>query len=237
MKENELKFSDFLFVILISLISGILDAFTYIFNNCNFCLMQTGNFIKFIIYLINGQINEGLYSLMLFLVFFVGCFLFSILFAILKKKTKLNLLGLSSLILTLLLLPLIYIQYDSSSIFNVSNIINGVFLSLAGSLILLQFCRIKDINFTPSMMTNNVKIIGEEVGNHIVFKNKDNLIRVLILFIILISFGFGITIVCLFNKFVDAAINIKCIDLILFLLCVILIVVSYIVNKKEEKDE
>ncbi len=227
----------FFIMIFISMIGGMLDAFTFIYNQKTFCLIQTGNIIKCFVNLIDGSIQEGLYCLMLFGVFIIGSFIFHFINVKLLSKLRLKDNLINALLLGLLLMPLIFLKFDTTSVFNVSNIVNGIFLSLVGALMLTSFKEENRILYTPTMMTNNTRKMVEHIEDGIINKNKEKLCFGFIYFLIIIAFCVGICIVSLIDKYVDEAINDRIILLILYIFIIILIILNLNTGKDVKEDE
>ncbi len=220
-------------MILISLLGGMLDSFTFIYNEKTFCLIQTGNIIKSIINLVDGNIEEGLYDLMLFLVFIIGVFIFHLLNAKVFKKMRIKENLINSLIIGLLLMSCIFLKFDNSGIFNVNNVVNGIMLSLIGANMLTSFKEENNILYTPTMMTNNTRKMVEHFEDGIFNKNKEKLLFCLVYLFIIIAFCLGIAVVALINKYLDEAIN----DRIILLIMYVIILSSVFLNLKIEKEK
>lgn len=219
-------------MIIISLLGGMFDSFTFIYNDKTFCLIQTGNIIKSIINLVNGSIEEGLYDLMLFLVFILGVFIFHLLNSKVFKKLRIKENLINSLIIGLLLMSCIFLKFDNSSIFNVNNVVNGIMLSLIGANMLTSFKEENHILYTPTMMTNNTRKMVEHFEDGLFNKNKEKIIYCLVYLLIIIAFSLGIAIVALINKYLDEAIA----DRIILLIMYVIILVSIFLNLKIEKE-
>jgi len=219
-------------MVIISLLGGMFDSFTFIYNDKTFCLIQTGNIIKSIINLVNGSIEEGLYDLMLFLVFILGVFIFHLLNSKVFKKLRIKENLINSLIIGLLLMSCIFLKFDNSSIFNVNNVVNGIMLSLIGANMLTSFKEENHILYTPTMMTNNTRKMVEHFEDGLFNKNKEKIIYCLVYLLIIIAFSLGIAIVALINKYLDEAIA----DRIILLIMYVIILVSIFLNLKIEKE-
>ncbi len=219
-------------MIIISLLGGMFDSFTFIYNDKTFCLIQTGNIIKSMINLVNGSIEEGLYDLMLFLVFILGIFIFHLLNSKVFKKLRIKENLINSLIIGLLLMSCIFLKFDNSSIFNVNNVVNGIMLSLIGANMLTSFKEENHILYTPTMMTNNTRKMVEHFEDGLFDKNKEKIIYCLVYLLIIIAFSLGIAIVALINKYLDEAIA----DRIILLIMYVIILVSIFLNLKIEKE-
>lgn len=219
-------------MVIISLLGGMFDSFTFIYNDKTFCLIQTGNIIKSIINLVNGSIEEGLYDLMLFLVFILGVFIFHLLNSKVFKKLRIKENLINSLIIGLLLMSCIFLKFDNSSILNVNNVVNGIMLSLIGANMLTSFKEENHILYTPTMMTNNTRKMVEHFEDGLFNKNKEKIIYCLVYLLIIIAFSLGIAIVALINKYLDEAIA----DRIILLIMYVIILVSIFLNLKIEKE-
>lgn len=219
-------------MVIISLLGGMFDSFTFIYNDKTFCLIQTGNIIKSIINLVNGSIEEGLYDLMLFLVFILGVFIFHLLNSKVFKKLRIKENLINSLIIGLLLMSCIFLKFDNSSIFNVNNVVNGIMLSLIGANMLTSFKEENHILYTPTMMTNNTRKMVEHFEDGLLNKNKEKIIYCLVYLLIIIAFSLGIAIVALINKYLDEAIA----DRIILLIMYVIILISIFLNLKIEKE-
>ncbi len=219
-------------MIIISLLGGMFDSFTFIYNDKTFCLIQTGNIVKSIINFVNGSIEEGLYDLILFLVFILGVFIFHLLNNKVFKKLRINENLINSLIIGLLLMSCIFLKFDNSSILNVNNVVNGIMLSLIGANMLTSFKEANHILYTPTMMTNNTRKMVEHFEDGLFNKNKEKIIYCLVYLLIIIAFSLGIAIVALINKYLDEAIA----DRIILLIMYVIILISIFLNLKIEKE-
>ena len=181
---------------------------------------------------VNGSIEEGLYDLMLFLVFILGIFIFHLLNSKVFKKLRIKENLINSLIIGLLLMSCIFLKFDNSSIFNVNNVVNGIMLSLIGANMLTSFKEENHILYTPTMMTNNTRKMVEHFEDGLFNKNKEKIVYCLVYLLIIIAFSLGIAIVALINKYLDEAIA----DRIILLIMYVIILVSIFLNLKIEKE-
>lgn len=229
----KIKVKEIIIIMFLALIGGVLDTFCFKENFNTFCLIQTGNFIKIFVELINGNIELGLYSLMIFLVFILGIILFKVLNIYVFNKTILDKSFINSLILGLLLIPLIFLEFNSATIFNVNNVVNSICISLVGSLILVSFSNVGEINFASTMITNDTRLMGENLIEGIKEKDKTKLKKTLIYFGILLVFALGVISTALIIKFVDDTIRERLILLILFISIIVIIVLNFKIMKEK----
>ncbi len=221
-------------IMFLAIIGGILDTFCFKENFNTFCLIQTGNFIKVFVELINGNIELGLYSLMIFLVFVLGVILFKVLNTFVFNRSLLDKSFINSLLLGLLLIPLIFLEFDSSSIFNVNNVVDSICISLTGSLLLVSFSKVGDINFASTMITNDTKLMGESFIDGIKEKDKSKIKKAFIYLGILLAFALGVVITALIINYVDDTIRERLILLILFSSIIVLIVLNFLLMKEKK---
>lgn len=227
------KAKEIVVIMFLALIGGILDTFCFKENFNTFCLIQTGNFIKIFVELIDGNIELGLYSLMIFLVFIIGILLFKVLNTYAFKNSLLDKQFINSLLLGLLLIPLIFLEFQTSSVFNVNNVINSICISLVGSLISVGFSKVGDINFASTMITNDTRLMGENLIEGIKEKDKSKLKKTLIYLGILLFFAIGVILTSIIIKFVDDTIRERLVLLILFISIIVVIVLNFKIMKEK----
>lgn len=174
--------------IIIVIVSAMLDVYSLYYRGGKFTFLQTGNIIYLATNLINHNITEALLSLLCLVTFGIGLFFAEILSLSLRKKHKDKYVSLMFLfIILLLLIPNFF--FSKTILFDLS-IVATVCLNLTGGILMSQF-RNYLVPFTATMMTNNYKLMVENVVKTIETKDKIFLKKSFIYLIIIITFFLG----------------------------------------------
>lgn len=190
---------NFIFALLLCLIGGALDAYSFLYNDGMFCLIQTGNLIRVIISLVDSSFLLAGYSFMLFFSFLIALFLINILNRIIKNK---NYEYVCLVLVALFLIIPFSTNFDLENIFNYQNILSGISLSIVGAIIYETFKEKNGIPFSSTMITANSRRMTENLVDGIYEKNKDKRKKALFYFFFIISFALGVLIVALLHRYI-----------------------------------
>ena len=184
--------------LILAFIGGFLDIYSLMYRGGKFILLQTGNIIYIGRDLINGNYNEVLICLFIFLAFTIGLVIANIISFILKKKEKEYLLHIVLLSLIFILLIPNYF-FSKTMEFDLSYL--AVFmLGLIGGILLESF-RFSYLAYTATMMTNNYKLFMHALINGILLKDKKERHKSYIYLLIIVSFICGVLLYTLFYKY------------------------------------
>lgn len=162
---------DLIFILLMCLFGGVMDGYSFLYRSETFCFIQTGNLIRTIIFYIQGEVDSASYSLIIFLTFVIFVFVYY-LFLKLLRKTKLDFRIITIFLISTLILPSYFIKFDENQYLNSENIITGMLLAIAGSMVAVTFKDIHfkndhSISFNAAMMTGNARSMMVAFGEFI----------------------------------------------------------------------
>lgn len=177
--------------LILSFFGGYLDAYSQLFRGGKFAFMQTGNIITIASDIAFKRHNLTLLSSILLTCFILGLILAYFIDKYLKRKNLSKYLHLTLLIIIfILIIPNYFFPITDSSNFE-NSWCGAMFLGVIGG-IMAQSFRSYQINFTPTMMTNNTKLMVNSFLDGIIEKKKFNLINSLIYLFIIICFILGV---------------------------------------------
>ena len=188
--------------LLLSFLGGYLDSYSLLYRGGKFAFMQTGNIITIATDIVQKNYHNLFLSLILFISFIIGI-VFSYFFTqFLKKKNKEKYLHSSLLILMLLLIPPNYFfDISNPQVIDISWICM-VSLGIMGGILLESF-KSYYVNFAPTMMTNNTKLMIDLFLEGATFHQKDKIKKGLIYLLIIIFFILGVIVNTLLNKYLS----------------------------------
>ena len=238
---------DFLFITIVCFFGGMLDGFSFLFRDGTFCLVQTGNLVKCVIFYIKGEIYEASYSLIIIITFCIFIFLFYLLFKLLKSK-NINYHFVSMPVMAILLIPSIVWKFDNLNYLSFKNIISGCSLSMVGSIMAVCFKNVKfkfdsKISFNSAMMTGNMRSLMVCFADFIRFKDKEKGFQSFCYLTMIISFVLGILISSICCLFISGSWNFYSIFILLYLLIIAMIIIFHYrykwikVLEKENQNE
>ncbi len=198
---------------ILSFCSGFCDGYTLLFRDGTFAYMQTGNLVKFIIFLVNGSF-EFIYFMPIVL-FMVG-----VLIATILNKNE------DRSVIVLLLMSISFLGVGFLPNTNISNIICICILSIIGAMQYQTFRKCGEIYYSSTMCTNNMRLLIDGTA-----KDK-NYKKTLFFLTILIMFSLGVLVSTLLGKVFDFY-TIS----FLSLLSILLVVFELIIKKKNIKIE
>lgn len=184
------------FGILLTVIGGFLDAYAFVTRGGVFANVQTGNFVLFGIYLIQGKINQSLIHIPPIIAFMLGV----VVTEILKRKKKLRVVGISGK--TIILLEMLFFTIIGLLPSTVSNIAVTIILSFAASLQYSYFRKISNLPYSNTMVTGDLFTATKSIYSAISTGDKEAAIQFLKFMIIIASFVIGVLIGALLIQFV-----------------------------------
>lgn len=188
---------DFSLVLLLSLFGGLADGFSSIERDETFCFIQTGNLVRMMINFIGGEVNKGLYALIIFLAYIIFVFIFWFLLNWMNKK-KIDYMIITIVITGIFFIPSIIFKFDETHYLDYGNLISGIMLSGVGAMIATSFSKISfnkghSIVFNAAIMTGNSRSMMMSLAAFVKTKDKEKGFEALCYFLIIISFVVGIT--------------------------------------------
>lgn len=186
---------------------GIIDGYTLIFKGF-FGMLQTGNLVSSVMYLILGQYEYLLVFVPVIISFLVGLFMCDIIEDVSNKKEKH-----SPFIFTLIALILITIIIFIPSSFEINgykidhhkfdynNIISNCLFAVIGALMYRTFFKFEATSFSSAMMTANLSRLSHSFYQGFIKKDKENRTKALDYMLIILCFMCGVVVYGLFHKF------------------------------------
>lgn len=173
------------FCMLLAIVGGFLDAYTFVGRGGVFCNAQTGNIVLLGVYAATGRWHSALAHIPPIIAFVVGVFLAE---AIKGKQSPIPHLDWKRLILIFETIFLFMIGLIPSS---APNIIVTATVSLVASIQVSSFRKLVDSQFNTTMSTGNLRSASQAL--FLAFTKKDSAaaIRSIRYFIIILSFFSG----------------------------------------------
>ena len=165
---------------LFTFIGGFSNAYTYILRGGIFSNMQTGNLIKFIIGLSNGNF-EPLYFIPI-ISFIIGCLITPLL-----NKLK------NSYIIDQIIILLTYLICGFIPSSTILNILTVSIMAFIGAILFDSFNECLNTTYTSIMCTNNMRLFSKSII-------EKNYKKVLFFILIIISFSIGVLVSALLGK-------------------------------------
>lgn len=220
-KEKQMSES-YLVGIILAIVGGYLDAYTYICRGQVFANAQTGNMVLLGIQLAQGNILRALHYLAPIVTFFIGiAFVEGI-----KAKYKINSnLHWRQIAIIIEFLALIGVAYLPQGRYNAVAII---VVSFVCSLQAQSFRKFNGNNYASTMCTGNLRSASEHFFRYVSLENKEEL-RVSLQYLnIIVFFIIGAIIGCfLTNLYQDKSVLFSCLGLV---------VVFFLMIKKPVKE-
>lgn len=173
------------FCMLLAIVGGFLDAYTFVGRGGVFCNAQTGNIVLLGIYLSTGRWQSALNHIPPIIAFIVGVFLAE---AIKRSKSPIHCLDWKRIILIFETAVLFMIGFIPSS---APNVIVTATVSLVASIQVSSFRKLVDSQFNTTMSTGNLRSASQALYLAITQKDSAAAIRSVRYFIIIFSFFFG----------------------------------------------
>lgn len=223
MREHATPISESVpFCMLLAIVGGFLDAYTFVGRGGVFCNAQTGNIVLLGIYLSTGKWQSALNHIPPILAFIMGVFLAE---AIKRSKSPIPYLDWKRIILIFEMTVLFIIGFIPSS---APNVIVTATVSLVASIQVSSFRKLVDSQFNTTMSTGNLRSASQALYLAITQKDTDAVIRSIRYFIIIFSFLSG----ALTGGIVTSLFGIKAIwSTIVLLICAVVLI--HIAEHKE----
>ena len=186
-KTRRLRYEAFVAVVL-SFIGGILDVYC-LFNFNLYCMLHTGNIIKLVTYLLDGDITMFLATLLIIISFAVGIYLANICEHHIKDKSNRKLLIISML----LLLAAGAVPNDSApgSLSALKMLSAGLF-GFEGAFLVHSFIRFGDYSYSATTMTANINRLVTGIYRRVTTKDKKHDFSITVYLLIFAFFILGV---------------------------------------------
>ena len=186
MKEDSTPVSESVpFCMLLAIVGGFLDAYTFVGRGGIFCNAETGNIVLLGIYISKGKWQSALDRVPPILAFIIGVFLAE---AIKRNRSPFSHLDWKKIILIFEAVVLFMIGLIPSS---TPNVIVTATVSFVSSLQVSSFRKLVDSQFNTTMSTGNLRSASQALFLAIIQKDTDAAIRSIRYFIIIFSFLSG----------------------------------------------
>lgn len=202
--------------ILLALVGGFLDIYTYILKGNVFANAQTGNMVLMGLKLANQDYLGTIYYLIPIIAFFLGIIISEY---IKHKLSKVQYIEWQHLIIIIEIIILALIAFIPKEI---PDLICNATIGLVCSLQVNTFKTINGLPYASTMCTGNLRSAGQKLSTFLLHKDKKSLNHCLNYLIIIISFISGAIIATiLINLFNQTALLFCCFILIITLLILV----------------
>ena len=196
--KNKLIDSESIIAIILSFIGGLLDIYC-LFNFNIYGMLHTGNVIKLVTNLIDGNIDMFLATLFIIISFMIGIFLSNLYEQKRKKKSISGLL----IIATIILLLIIFVPNDKEAgILSYFKYVAALLFGLEGAFILHSFAKFGDYSYSATTMTANINRFVTNIYERVVNKDKTKGYGILTYALIFIFFMIGVALGYSYMKFI-----------------------------------
>lgn len=180
--------------ILISMIGGILETYTFLLRGGVFCNAQTGNIVLMMINIINGELFKGfLYSLSI-TAFIVGIFLSKFISEHLSKRHREEWHIFLILFIMILLIAVGFIPKDGG------DYLANLLVSFICALFYNTYREAGGVVYSSVMCTNNLRIASSHFYDFIFLRKGDAAHRFLKYFLLLAAFVAGAAVQVFISK-------------------------------------
>jgi len=217
-------------IFLLCIFGGLMDGLCYFYVHQTFCLIQTGNIVKTIVSYSQGNIQDGIFYMVVFLGFLLSIFLYYLLKLFLQERNyNTKIFGL--LIIVILLIPPYFKHFllNESLIFDYICSLSFAFI---GGIVLTEFNYTGHIEYNVTMMTGNSRHMMESFAKGVKEKDKKHVLIGLNYLYMIIAFIIGLVVSSLFYNFVEKELSYYCLLIIGHLLLFISILIEYIARGK-----
>jgi Predicted membrane protein len=173
------------FCMLLAIVGGFLDAYTFVGRGGVFCNAQTGNIVLLGVYISAGKWQLALDHVPPIIAFMIGVFLAE---AIKRNPSHIYHLDWEKIVLIVEIIVFFIIGLIPLS---VPNIIVTATVSLVASIQVSSFRKLVDSQFNTTMSTGNLRSASQALYLAITQKDTDAAIRSIRFFMIIFSFLFG----------------------------------------------
>ena len=187
MKKQALN-TDAITAISLSFVGGLLDVYC-LFNFNVYATLHTGNMIKLMTNLLDGNISMFLETLFVLIAFAVGIFLTNIYESTRKNRDKRELFLISA---ALLLLSALAPSDGAPGTLSPWKLVAAALIGLEGAFLIHSFMRFGKYSYSATTMTANINRLMTVLHKRIREKDKTQDYAVVVYFLIFISFLFGV---------------------------------------------
>lgn len=171
--------------ILLAIVGGFLDAYTFVGRDGVFANAQTGNIVLLGTCAANGQFKEALLHIPPILACITGVITVE---SIKKYSAKLFLTDWTQIVLIIEILTIIIVGFIPN---NISNIVVTVIISFVASIQVSSFRKLVDSPYATTMSTGNLRSASQAAFIAVTQKDRSAAIKAIRYFIIIFSFIFG----------------------------------------------
>lgn len=206
-KKKRIEVLSFIVAIISCLASGILDGYSYLFKG-SFGLIQTGNLINSVFYLLNGQFYTFITTFANIVCFCIAIFIAH--YIELKTKEKkldnknIEIVIVLALIMINMCIPNSFVSVDNEISLNRwiwVNIFSNCIFAFVGAFIFRIFMEFNGNIYVSTMMTANfTRFVGASFNGTIKKEEGENK-KALQYLIIILSFALGIAIIYIFYRY------------------------------------
>lgn len=195
--KNKLIDFESITAIILSFIGGLLDVYC-LFNFDMYGMLHTGNIIKQVVYLIDGNYDMFLATLFIIISFAIGIFLANLFDDKVKNKTVSGLLA-----VTIILLAIIIFIPNDKEAGNLSYIkfIAALLFGLEGAFMLYSFARFGEYSYSATTMTANINRFVSNLYERVVKKDKTKGYSLITYLLIFVLFCLGVGVGYVYLKF------------------------------------
>lgn len=185
-EKKELKIYESVpFGILLSLVGGFLDAYTYIGRHGVFANAQTGNIVLLGIRISDGQWKQALVYVPPIFAFILGVVFVEMIKA---STSRILMLHWARVVLILEIIILFALGFIPT---NFPDMIVTVIISFVASVQVCSFSKLVGASYATTMMTGNLRSFSQEIYNAVKCKNRNSAILATRYLIIIFAFIFG----------------------------------------------
>lgn len=171
--------------ILLAIVGGFLDAYTFVGRDGVFANAQTGNIVLLGTCAANGQFKEALLHIPPILACITGVITVEI---VKEYSEKLFLKDWTQTVLIIEILTIIIVGFIPNKI---SNIVVTVIISFVSSMQVSSFRKLVDSPYATTMSTGNLRSASQAAFIAVTQKDRNEAIKAIRYFIIIFSFIFG----------------------------------------------
>lgn len=211
--------------ILLAIVGGFLDAYTFVGRGGVFANAQTGNIVLVGIYASKGDWRQALVHVPPILACVFGVIVVEL---IKKVSSQLVMLDWTQTVLVLEIIVLFIIGFIPNT---VPNIVVTVTVSFVASIQVSSFRKLVDSPYTTTMSTGNLRSASQAAYVAVTQKNRESAIRSIRYFTIILSFLFG----AFLGGLLTLSIGVKSIwGVIIVLICAVIVLrIGKLKNKNE----
>lgn len=179
--------------ILLAIVGGFLDAYTYLCRGHIFANAQTGNIVLLGIRLMEGEYLQFVYYLFPIIAFFIGILIAEVIKYYFKNHLKIHW---RQIVLFIELLVLITVSFLPQNY----NMLCNIMISFVCSLQVQSFRKFNGNPYASTMCTGNLRSATEHLYQYHQNKNKDSLSKSLQYYMIILFFIVGASLGTLFTN-------------------------------------